>query len=314
VSESGELDREERDRLVARIREDLIAFAPTDDPQLARERVFGRERFYQALAEYSDRLPRLTLSVCPYCEQELRRAIDPFGVDGPWWHKSPPFEIEEPSTCEHFQVLLGAYRLQRSEPEEARDPVLAGPDVPFVIPALLNLPGMVAVISQLTLQNGDRIYPIPYFSDQKIAPDLLHQTWLRDTYWFQNENGKWVWTVANDTWEFDLMPFLRRGSIAWIEDLSPPPRLHRGDAERCPYADLPGERRPQLFSNGKREWLELPSGETLVPFGEPPDPPPYSGDLAKLREEAYAQLARIAPFVKLTPEQIEELGDPDAED
>jgi hypothetical protein len=314
---SIEFTREERDRLLARIHADKAAIFPANEedalPDLDRARRL--ESFYVALGEYSDRLPRVPMSVCPYCGETLLRTFDPYGLNGPWWHVTRPFEVEEPRACEHFKVLVGAYHLERQAPEEADDPVRPGPDVPFVIPAVLTLPGMIAVVAELRTQSGDRAFPIAYFSDQEVAPELLHQPWLRDTHWFRDESGRWSWNVANDEYDFELTPYLQKGTLRWTDLTKDPPVLHKmSERDRFPWFSLQGDRRPQLFSSGKRETLELPTGETPVPFGEPDDPPPYEGDLEARKKEAYEFLDDIAPQLELTKEELEELGGPFPED
>ena len=105
--------RDERDHLVAGLK-DLDRRIYPDDPagKLApRERDLLKDRFYKVLGEYSDRLPRMVLSKCPHCGVPLKRAFDPYGLDGPWWHASGICKIEEPAHCGHFQVLLGAVAL-----------------------------------------------------------------------------------------------------------------------------------------------------------------------------------------------------------
>lgn len=307
------LGRVERDRIVercTRLKEAAFPRAPASEapePEAARR----REAYYVALAEYADRLPRVPMSVCPYCEEPLVRSYDPWGVDGPWWHLTRPFPLEEPKACEHFRVLLGAYTLTRPTPEEAQEPVKPGPDVPFLVPALLGLAGMRAVVAELPMERGDRPFPIAYFSNRETAPELLHQPWLRDTHWFRDANGKWSWNVANDEFDFVLAPYWERGILGWADLTANPPEHHKvSDGSKCPYLALAGERLPQLFASGRRDFLELPTGETPVPFGEPDDPPPFQGDLEKLKKEAYAFLDTIAPQLELTPEEIEELGGP----
>jgi hypothetical protein len=266
-----------------------------------------RERYYQTVAEYADRLPRVPMSVCPYCGEVLSRSIDPFGFDGPWWHTITVAVPEEPRACEHFRVLLGAVKLSRPAPREARDVVKPGPDVPFVVPALFEHPGMIAVIATLELRTGDLAYPIAYFSAEEVPPPGLHQPWCRDELWFTDEEGKDLWIVANDTWDFDLGAYVADGRVRWADLASTPPRvLSSSDGASFPYGNLAGERLPQIFTDGERETLALPDGETLVPFGEPDDPPPVA-DLAAKIAEARKIFAKLDPKdYGITPEDLAE--------
>src|SRR5690606_24644384 len=96
------LDRSARDELVRRIYELENRRYPPEGvaPPSDWERPRIREQLYATLAEYADRLPRVRLSVCPYCEAPLKRVYDPFGLDGPWWHLDVQVKYDEPDACE----------------------------------------------------------------------------------------------------------------------------------------------------------------------------------------------------------------------
>jgi hypothetical protein len=263
------LTRKERDELLAQMASIDGRLYP-DDPAQApqgREASTLRERYYQLLADYADRLPRVVMSACPFTGDALVKAFDPFGLDGPWWYQDREFEIAEPDPPATFKVLLGALALHGRTPTESRADVIPGPEVPFVVPRLLSLPGMVCVVSQLTLTTGDTAYPIAYFSPEEIAPQQLHQPWLRQELWFPTEEGSHAWLIANDVWDFDLRPWIASGKLRWIEPGDAEARVVDGRGGRaCPYVDLPGERVPQLISTGDRELLELPDGTPINPF------------------------------------------------
>jgi hypothetical protein len=191
--------------------------------------------------------------------------------------------IEEPRPPAGFQVLLGALTLGRPEPVEAWDPVKPGPEVPFLIPALLKLPAMQAVIARVDLPNGDVAWPVSYWSTEELDPKTLHQPWLRDMWWFDLGDGKAGWSIATDPWDFELVKWAAAGKLGWVDLTSPEPTLVRKDLEFL--EKLPGERRPQLYADGERSFLELPNGARAVPFGEPDDGPP-----AKLTPEEEAAL------------------------
>jgi hypothetical protein len=263
--------KEERDALVARLR-DLWARmypegAPPPPPELARL----RESYYQGLAEYGDRLPRVPMGRCPFTGEPLLRSIDPWGVDGYWWHVSCVAPVEEPRAPAAFKVLLGALTLGRAAPVEAKEPVKPGPEVPFVVPALLDLPGMQAVIAKVPLPSGDVAWPVSYWSEQEIDPKRLHQPWLRDMWWFPGPSGDAAWSIANDRWDFELVKWARSGKLSWVDLAAADPPLVREGLEFLER--LPGERRPQLLAEGERELLELPDGTPVIPFGEPDDAP-----------------------------------------
>jgi hypothetical protein len=169
-------------------------------------------------------------------------------------------------------------------------------------------PGMIAVVGEIRLTSGDRAYPIAYFSNQDIAPEELHQPWLRTDHWFQNEEGEWLWTISNDSFDFDLGPYFDAGALCWVDLAAAPPRLYRqSDGRLCPFINLEGVRRPQMFASGKRNFLEPPSGEPVNPFGDADESPAFAGNLEALRKSVLASLDEIAPDLELTPEDLEEL-------
>lgn len=262
--------RAERDAVVARIAEVAARLFPKDgthEPIAIEART--RDTYLHLLGEYADRLPRVVMSACPFTGAPLKRAFDPFGTDGPWWHKDRTFTPDEPAAPPAFRTLLGALDLRGRVPAESTDAVLAGPDAPFVVPALLRLPGMVAVVSRLELATGDLAYPVAYFSRERIHPAALHQHWTRPELWFTDDEGTRAWTVSNHAWDFDLAPWIERGQLRWIR----PGDARAGvvgpeSGERCPYLDLSGDRMPQVLGGGERTLDEPPDGEPPDPFSD----------------------------------------------
>lgn len=264
------LTREERDGLLAELADIDAQLYPEDDDAIpdSRQSALLRERYYLKLGEYADRLPRVVLSVCPHCGEPLTRAFDPWGLDGPWWHVDVEVAFEEPRACPHFQVLLGAVNLHDRQPDEVGAEVKPGPAVPFVVPALLGLPGIAAVMGATTLATGDTAYPIAYFSDQLDPATPMHQSWCRDAYWFKDADGNPGWSIANDPYDFDLAPHLVAGRLGWVDLAEPQPRVRRAVDGPCPLVDLPGDRERQKICGGERELFGLPGGEVIFPFGD----------------------------------------------
>lgn len=268
---AGSFSRDERNALVARIRESFsLVFEPRpDDSADAHERGKRKEALFAALAEYADRLPRVRMSTCPFTGEPYVRAFDPFGLDGPWWHKTKIFDVTDPPPPETFRVVLGCLALHGRVPSEATEEIVPGPEVPFVVPRLLGLPGMKAVIHRLPMETGDVAHTITYFSDQPIPAESLHQFWLRQDFWFETERGP-AWLIANDPWDFELEPWVREGKLLWIRPDDPEGRVVGvGTGEICPFVGLSGDRAPQVIEAGERDLLEPPDGTPFHPFDEP---------------------------------------------
>lgn len=267
------LTRDERDELVAAAIEveDKRFPAPGAPPPSEREGYVLAEQFYVAVGRYFDELPRVVVSACPHCGEPLRRAFDPWGLDGPWWGEHDLCEYGEPSACEHFRVLLGALRVGQGDvPARTLMQSYPGPEVPFVVPRLLELPTMIAVVGELTMERGGPAYPIAYFSEQPIEGAELHQPWRRTMFWYQRD-GHDAWSARNDVWDFELGPWVDRDLLRWVilRDDDPVPRVHKAsDGASCPLVGLPGERAPQVVLDGDRDFLPVPDGSLLNPFEE----------------------------------------------
>jgi len=259
--------KQQRDILVARIYEmEARLYVPDEQLPPVEEAARIREQMYSALEEYSDILPRLALSACPFCGEALKRVIDPFGLDGPWWHVDVQVKYQEPSACDHFRVLLGALSLGERIPSEVVAEVRPGPDVPFVVPALLTLPGMRAVMASIELAAGDIGYPIGYFSNKPTRPMDLHQSWCRDAYWFRDEKGHSAFSIANDVFDFELAQYVKDGRLSWV-DLERIEGWSFEDSRAAfPFFGIPGDRERQQLIGGERSLLGLPTGEVLNPF------------------------------------------------
>ena len=262
----------ERDAVLARAAElERQLYPPGDDAEepSGPARVKLMDAYYQVLHEYGDRLPRVPFSRCPHTQQVVKRALDPFGLDGPYWHKTRIVKIEEPAAPPTFRVLLGALALHGREPSEAKAEVIPGPEAPFVVPRLMKLPGMKAVISRLALATGDVAHVIGYFTGDKIPTQFLHQDWLRQDLWYPSESGGTSWLTKNDPHDFDLAPWIASGQLLWITPGDAEMKLcDRTSGVACPYVNLPGDPHPQMLSGGKRLLLEIPDGTKVNPFAE----------------------------------------------
>ncbi|MEO5989141.1 MAG: hypothetical protein ABIU54_13515 [Candidatus Eisenbacteria bacterium] len=268
---SRPLVKAERDALLARaasIEREL--YPPEDGPPepVGAARVRLLDTYYQVLHEYGDRLPRIGISRCPLTMKPLHRSVDPFGLDGPWWHKSCIVEIEEPAPPPTFQLLLGALDLRGRTPVEAQAEIIPGPQAPFAVARLLKLPGMCAVISQLTLEHGDIAHVIAYYSNEPLPQQKLHQHWLRQDLWFPNASGGTSWLTMNDPHDFALAPWIESAQVKWIAPGDNDLVVQTGTAG-CPYLGLPGDPHPQMLSGGQRLLLKIPDGGPIDPFEDP---------------------------------------------
>jgi hypothetical protein len=224
------------------------------------------EKYAELKAAYYAGLPRVVMSCCPFDGKPLVRTFDPVGLDGLWWN--PDVSPEEVPTCPHFCVVGGAVNYQ-GQPALAGDVnVYPGPEIPFVYPRLLDLPGMVAVISSLPMENGYLAYPIGYFGERRPPAEELVAGWKNEHYYWHDQLGNSGWRVENDKWDFDLRPWLEQGKIRWTAPGSDPTKLVDEPWERCPYLDLPGRQKQVSIWRDKCGYLPPPDGSYISPYDD----------------------------------------------
>lgn len=217
--------------------------------------------------EYFERLPRIDLSRCPFCEAVMTHSFDPWGLDGLWWQSRRSMTVQEPKHCEHFRLLLGAVNLNGKPPHAGRYGSTPGPEVPYVIPRILNLPTMTAVVAAVPLACGYTAFPIAYFSQVRPPTGSLTQPWTKQQYAFQDDHGRPCWSISTDPWDFNLEPWVRCGKLKWIEPDDPDRKIHQGgDGSAFPYLNLPGRREQLTITGDFLSTSPPPSGEIIDPF------------------------------------------------
>lgn len=209
-------------------------------------------------------LPPVLLSRCPFDDAPLHRTFDPYGLDGPWWRSEA--SPGEPETCRHFCGLVGALDFAGQPPLGGDFQAHVGPQVPFVIPRLLELPGMIAVLSCVRMENGYQAFPVGYFAAQRPPPQELTAGWARTQHLYSTQLGEVRWRMANELYDFDLEPWFRSGKLRWATSESLLLMNVSANPKDCPYLDLPGERRPTVVK-GDRAWTEpMPDGRPVWPM------------------------------------------------
>lgn len=259
---------EERARLIDRVRdlERALHEGSRERPSMPyEERAALNEQEGAAEDEYFAGLPRVPMSRCPVCGKALVRAFDPWGLDGFWWQEKLRRKFDEPPACEHFRVLTGALGLNGRPPAGGTEESHPGPEVPYVIPRVLEYPTMVAVVAALPMLNGYTAYPIAYFSEQPPGKLMLANPWIFTSATTRTSKGA-IWTIFTDPWDFELLPWVERGQVRWIEPNGEGTVLSTKEAAEFPFAALPGARQKQVIIDDKRRLLAPPAGEEVDPF------------------------------------------------
>lgn len=200
--------------------------------------------------KYTDGLPRLLISRCPFTKFEQRHSFDPYGLDGLWWNYHDPARPlrERLYTC---QAITGAVTISR--PVE-RFPFLAkpGPAIPYVIPHCLEPDGVTAVLSSLSC-GRHTAYCIAYFARDEKDGIYWPNDWGTNERWAEGGATAGGWHEApgfEEFWDFNLRPWIDSGKLLWIAPGDESLELRSG-AAGCPYLHLDGERLMQYVSNGE---------------------------------------------------------------
>jgi hypothetical protein len=125
---------------------------------------------------------------------------------------------------------------------------------------------MVAVVSSLPMKNGYMAYPISYFSLDKTPTLDLANPWTMTSCNYTDQEGHQYWSIKTDPWDFELMPWVLKGKVKWIEPGDPRNILKSGPEDRCPYVDLKGLRKQQTITNDKCFTKPPPNNEEMDPF------------------------------------------------
>ncbi|MGN9914678.1 hypothetical protein ACTMTJ_44835 [Phytohabitans sp. LJ34] len=221
------------------------------DPETAAD--LG-DRYSDLVDSYLELLAEVPLARSPHTGEVVRWRIDTAGLDGWFWRRHTSERDDPEPMPAGWLAMHGAMRLV--EPVE-RTPfqVVPGPGVPYVVPRLLEVPGVRAVVSQVPVGRHTG-WAVTYFGANPDNVELVN-TWGSDTYYVYDESGTWVgWHQSTDRvsdYDFELEPWLRSGKLLWIAPDDESATLREG-AEDCPYRDLEGPRRIAHIQNGEIEY------------------------------------------------------------
>jgi len=235
---------------------DLLATVDRDPdqapPQVLQELKHWGEEIGGLWEQYLADLPVVALSRSPLSGDLLEYAIDTAGLDGLWWNYNQPLRPFQPLASD-FIGLAGALRLG-SPLEKTPFEVRPGPEVPYIVPRLLALPGLCAVLSQVQIGSHEG-YAIAYFAEHHDQVSNRVNTWGTDFYEVVDSEGTLTWSQDGDDAtmdrDFDLQPWMEAGKLLWIQpgDTS---MILRSDTRTCPFLALEGSRMDSTLFEGIR--------------------------------------------------------------
>jgi len=222
----------------------VVVPAPFDQPgdkawrdALVRARAEAVERGDTATVERLDlefvtRLPRIWLSRCPFTGEVLRRAIDPYGFDGPYWSADAPVRPLDDELPATFVGLAGAV----TGPIAGEVPAAAvGPARPPLFPQVLEDHGIRAVLSA-TQVGQHRCDLVAYFAQPGSAGSARIREW--GTRFVRTRRGTtWSWAPAvgaDPSVAPDLRTWIASDRVSWIAPFDVGVQLRTG-VSGCPW-------------------------------------------------------------------------------
>lgn len=200
----------------------------------------AEELFVQARKikeDYTQVLPYVAVSRSPLEPSKvLFRSFDPYDFDGPWWRSD--WSGLEPPPPPSYCCWTGAIAFGGEAPDLGALGVHAGPRAPYVIPRLLELEGMVAVVSRLEMAIEATAYVVTYYAQPRPVPELLTAPWKSPTYLYRTQLGRVRWRECKETLDFDLDPWLERGKLKWCLPGDEEARLSDEAPLACPFRGL----------------------------------------------------------------------------
>ncbi|MCB1211178.1 MAG: zinc ribbon domain-containing protein [Verrucomicrobiales bacterium] len=199
---------------------------------------------------YRSTLVSIPVSRCPFTGEPWNRKTDISGLDGLWWDFEAPVRVAERVPAS-FVALTGSLQVGRTV-EDFPFLCKPGPEVPYVLPYLLRIPGIRAVLSRVAIGRHTGT-AITYFSQNPASGFPLPSEWGSSRNVFLAASGGLVTTqdhVPEEAFDYDLKPYLEDGRLLWIAPEDAELTLRSGIAD-CPYVDLPGRRSLLFISRGK---------------------------------------------------------------
>lgn len=199
---------------------------------------------------YRDNLPSVKVSRCPYTGKVLEYPIDVYGLDGLWWDYFDPVRKEVPQN-ETFVALTGAIKLNLPV-EDTPFLVETGPEVPYVLPALLEQKGVLAVLSSIKI-GKHTAFITAYFSPNPQEILIRPNFWGTNYYTlnYEREETGWVEEIEEmKVRDFDLEPWIESGKLFWIHPGDEKFNL-RADLQACPYLNLEGNTNTLMMQFGE---------------------------------------------------------------
>jgi hypothetical protein len=215
--------------------------------------------------QYRARLPVYLLARCPICGGRVHEAIDTYSLNGPGWkgiggrgfgwygpvskESSTESEVSYDAECRHAKIVSVMVNLNGIQPDDVTQEVHITSERPFVMSPVLNLDKTYAVIHSLPIDRFDddepqrryTAYFVTYFTDVDRR--------LYDRVMQPAHEGYGL--VAIDWATYDLLPWVKRGKLYWLDKNDPDLPLRNEPARDFPYANVKGGEGLWVIRNGR---------------------------------------------------------------
>lgn len=165
------------------------------------------------ICDYWHWLPPMLLSRCPFCHEDLRLKFDPVDFNGFWWMDRTERTANQQPTCPHFVLLTGAVDRKGIKHDDTLFSIIPGPEKPFVIPQILEKPGMKAVLTDVTMNCGFTAHPIVYFVEDPPEQLRIDQHWGSKSFYYQPDPIVAEVRIKEEDFDFELGPWLDKGKL-----------------------------------------------------------------------------------------------------
>jgi len=219
-------------------------------PKLDEQYDKAQAKINEMTESYIKGLPIIPLSRCPFTNEIINHSIDTFGIDGLWWNNEVPQRPQEnlPKT---YLAYTGA--LKTVQPiEKFSFMCCPGPEVPFVVPRLLQQPEIKAVIYSIKVGNHIA-YSVFYFAQPMVYSVERINEWGTENYSYKNEAGDGYWDSYDmlfEDYDFDLAKWIEQGKLLWIKPEDSTMTL-MNSVQNCPYVGLDGKKIISFIQDGE---------------------------------------------------------------
>lgn len=202
--------------------------------------------------QYREWLPEVPVARSPFTDELTTWPIDIVDLDGWYWNWNNPIRRRKSRVPTDWLAMGGAMLLAEPITPMPFDFCMPGPDVPYVVPRLLDLPDTRAVLAQVPVGRHTG-WTMTYFTTRRPRRFPLENLWGSQEYDVYDDAGHWrAWGEHPQNlleYSFDLRPWLDSGKLLWTAPGDSGATLRSGAAD-CPYLDLPGQRRMQMITEG----------------------------------------------------------------